>query len=515
MRSPLIMQVLVTGLIAAGAHAQTVIRVDKNATGTPDGTSWSTAYRNLQEAIDVATADQLPHPDQIWVAAETYNPDPSDPFVSYALKSGVEIYGGFLGTAPGGGETLLSQRDPVNNVTSLSGNLGGGTYTLTIVSISGGNSRTRLDGFRIEGASEHAIVITNFSQARFFDLVVEDNENTSFGSGAGMSIDGGSTPTVTDSRFYLNEAFSGGAVYCGYQSTPRFVGCRFETNTATFYGGGALYADNGGYPDIDSSTFIDNQALDGGVGGAGGAIRLASTSSATLRNQIRNCQFIENKAFGTYGGVGGAIYVSGSQKETWVVHSLFDGNSAEDTGGAVYVETTGYAPDSSVISCRFVGNIGEHSGGAIHAGGSVDILNSEFTENIAEGSGEVGGFGGAVYQQPPLTTSSSDVRLINCTLNRNEAAAAVGRGGFGLPIPAFLSHFRCVTPYSGTTRQTEMPRAKMTRSILPPRTPPMLRSNTHVSRTSTFLHRTFNCSIRGTSVTIRSSKTKTQVTCAS
>ena len=59
---------------------------------------------------------------QIWVAAGRYVPAPpnGDKTISITLKSGVALYGGFNGA-----ETSLAQRDPVVNVTIISGDLNG------------------------------------------------------------------------------------------------------------------------------------------------------------------------------------------------------------------------------------------------------------------------------------------------------------------------------------------------------------------------------------------------------
>ncbi len=100
-----------------------VIYVDKDATGAGDGTSWTDAFTNLQEAIDSSQSG-----DRIWVAEGVYfptsdedgDPSPVDPRdVLFKLKDGVKMYGGFLGT-----ETMLSERDPDSNATVLSGDVG-------------------------------------------------------------------------------------------------------------------------------------------------------------------------------------------------------------------------------------------------------------------------------------------------------------------------------------------------------------------------------------------------------
>ena len=96
-----------------------IIFVDKDASGAFDGTSWTNAYKILQNALDAAVSG-----DQVWVAEGAYYPDAgqnhinNDRTETFQLINGVAIYGGFAGT-----ETLLSQRDPAANLTILSGDI--------------------------------------------------------------------------------------------------------------------------------------------------------------------------------------------------------------------------------------------------------------------------------------------------------------------------------------------------------------------------------------------------------
>ena len=102
-------------LPAAVAHGQSVLYVDDDAPVAGDGTSWATAYNDLQDALGAANPG-----DEIWVAAGIYTPDrgTGDRNATFQLIIGVAIYGGFAG-----GETDLGQRDAATNVTILSGDL--------------------------------------------------------------------------------------------------------------------------------------------------------------------------------------------------------------------------------------------------------------------------------------------------------------------------------------------------------------------------------------------------------
>ena len=92
--------IIVSSTMAAQATTYYVDVAQPDNAGA--GTTWATAKRDLQEAINAATSG-----DQIWVAAGIYKPT-HDPFGSagpsdnrdktFFLKDGVALYGGFLAT---------------------------------------------------------------------------------------------------------------------------------------------------------------------------------------------------------------------------------------------------------------------------------------------------------------------------------------------------------------------------------------------------------------------------------
>ena len=116
----LLMSVFLLGMVST-AVGQSIF-VDAAATGSNDGTSWTNAFKYLQDALTVSGPAN-----EIWVAQGTYKPDAhianptgtGDRTATFQLKNGVAICGGFAG-----GETNLDERDWETNETTLSGNIG-------------------------------------------------------------------------------------------------------------------------------------------------------------------------------------------------------------------------------------------------------------------------------------------------------------------------------------------------------------------------------------------------------
>src|SRR5437870_283094 len=135
-----------------------IIGVKADATGKKDGTSWTDAYTDLQDAIAAAMVPGNTI-QQIWVAKGTYKPaGPGGKTSEYfTLVDNVTIYGGFAGTEQG-----VPDRNITANETILSGDLngddtpGGGNITDNSDAVVQDSTTTLptaiLDGFTITAA---------------------------------------------------------------------------------------------------------------------------------------------------------------------------------------------------------------------------------------------------------------------------------------------------------------------------------------------------------------------------
>ncbi|MDO8629702.1 MAG: right-handed parallel beta-helix repeat-containing protein [Phycisphaerales bacterium] len=98
-------------------RGERVIYVHADATGANDGSSWTDAFLDLQDALGAAESG-----DEIWLAGGRYTPDRGtmDRAGVFRMMGGVPLYGGFAGW-----EECRDDRDWAANPTILSGDLNG------------------------------------------------------------------------------------------------------------------------------------------------------------------------------------------------------------------------------------------------------------------------------------------------------------------------------------------------------------------------------------------------------
>lgn len=122
--------------------------VNHQANGLQDGSSWTNAYRSLEQALDRAA--HCPDIDEIWMAEGTYKPFVETPAsFTYAIPAGVRLYGGFAGS-----ETSPGQRVYGAHPTIISGDVGvPGVPTdnlIQVVTVLSGNPGVWIDGVTVK-----------------------------------------------------------------------------------------------------------------------------------------------------------------------------------------------------------------------------------------------------------------------------------------------------------------------------------------------------------------------------
>jgi len=237
--------------------------VNDDVLGGNSGTSWANAYTDLQSALGATACTE------IWVAAGWYTPG-TGRTVSFALHSGVAVYGGFAGT-----ETDLSQRDWQAHPTILSGEIG--------TADPADNTYHVISASEVQGAVLDGLTITGGY------------------AGIGSPVDRGggmhtyqSAVTVRNSIFQGNYAVGGGGIF-SHGGVLILEGVDFIANRAAYNGGG-LHTYIGTQATLTGVTFVNNQALGNYPNGLGGGI--VNWGSSTV---LANVLFRGNTA-GLWGG---------------------------------------------------------------------------------------------------------------------------------------------------------------------------------------------------------------------
>ena len=324
------------------------IYVDKFATGNNDGSDWTNAYTDLQNALSVANSNDL-----VWVATGTYKPTTKiagDREASFQLKSGIKIFGGF----PTGGSAFFD-RNSLIYATKLSGDILGDDDGFTnnsencfhVVTATDTDFGTVIDGFHIIGGNANregfrsggGIKIEN-GTVTVTNCIISNN----YGVFGGGISDLSSSSTISNCTITGNEASDGGGIYHS-SSNSILNNCVISRNHASSFGGGQRVLRSSSLSVINC-TFDNNNADDEGGG----------VSTYYSSNDYVNCKFFGNSS----GDNGGAIYFENNAPH--LTNSIFSGNDTLDSGGGIYNENA----DPILINCSFSNNTAGVTGGAIY-----------------------------------------------------------------------------------------------------------------------------------------------------
>lgn len=295
---PSVLTLLICLLAISSAHSATLY-VTSSGAGANNGSSWSDAFsgENLQTAIDNA----LPG-DEIWVACGTYLPTTTtNRNISFSMRNGVAIYGGFQGT-----EAMLSERDlscgPCSILSGEIGNAGEADNSYTVVYNADLDSSAILDGFTIRDGND-------------------DRSPTSAGNGLGGGVyNHGFNPlgfchsTIRNCVFTNNQASWGAGAfnngYNGGSTEPTYINCIFHHNHSYIEAGGMdTYAVGGhGAPTVINSIFYENTAATN----VGAMYAWGGNAGGNCTPTLINCVFANNFAQNGYGGA----FIADAQDES-------------------------------------------------------------------------------------------------------------------------------------------------------------------------------------------------------
>lgn len=325
-------------IVGIGPGIAGTIYVDKNASGTGNGSSWVNAYNSISSAISDAN-----YGDQIWVASAIYQE-------LITLKNGVAIYGGFEGN-----ETEFNQRDYNTHITVIDANYAGTVVTIT----DNADPNTRVDGFLIRhGDNFHGGGMRIIVAAP----VIANNviaENKSNGLGGGIYCYGYNTLTnaeatiignaIVDNLAYDTEG-NGGGIAC-HGSSPTIANNVIVRNIANRNGGGiSCWASESEELILSSSPVISNNFIlanaanvligDAGSNVGGGGIHCTATDldGSPIQGAVCEAQIINNVIAANGGWLGGGICAVDSILEGAV--SIINNTIVANNGSGIFWQNT-------------------------------------------------------------------------------------------------------------------------------------------------------------------------------
>lgn len=399
---------LLTAAIAAGAIGLQAATRYVDSQGTGDGSSWENASGDLQATIDASEAG-----DEIWVKAGTYKPtlkivSTKPRSLSFKLKSGVSLYGGFAGT-----ETAKEER------------------------------KLKADGKKWEWANPTILSADD-------DVADKWIRELDYGSSSRYSW----TVTGNENNFYH-------CVVANEELTERTVvdGFTMKGGNADYHkpyaGGAAVYAI--GWIELSNCIFTENHAKfksEGTKNFHGGAVTIISTAGTEGKSKVENCLFLNNKSSASYTvSYGGGLYI---QKGS-VSNCEFVGCVSLDGGGGLYND------HGTVTNCNFDDCYGGSGGGLYNDNGTASQITSTNCRALLGGGvyndgtlsyariancyadsedfSDMGGRGGGILNRSGMSLGSVATncsayngggifvetgKIVNCTVQRNAVRNTAG-----------------------------------------------------------------------------------------
>jgi predicted outer membrane repeat protein len=345
--------------------------VDGTVVSSGDGTTWATAFKTIQEAIDAADSHNQSGWTQnyvVWVrggpAGQTYDEN-------ILIWHGVAVYGAWSGSPVS--PTDVPSPYPLRDISTNQTTIDGGALTSVAVI-------AHLPQDRYLDASLKATYDATHSVLDAFTLT---NGTAELGGGVSIYKE---FANVSTCRINSNTAALGGGVYLYKSSaivgdglTPppatllsgdTTIYSNTATGVSTYAGyGGGVYAEKGS-PIIFANLIEDNTAF------YGGGIASRASAPIIVENLI-GCQVSPNTATGTTGdGKGGGIYLDNAtdaaMNKLTIVSNTATG--ATGAGGGIYCDNSNFTLKNSIVAYNTAGNpTPALNGGAIFAVGTTAV----------------------------------------------------------------------------------------------------------------------------------------------
>ncbi|PCJ61797.1 MAG: hypothetical protein COA79_05735 [Planctomycetota bacterium] len=364
--------------VSFSTHNKTILYVDAD-NGTPgNGSSWLNSFDNVQDALTNSAGD-----DELWIADGSYVPGNVKNIHTFELLTGVEVYGGFVGT-----ESFRYQRNWKINKTIFSGDINGdtpgGTTSDDIYHVVTSQTSGLIDGITIK-YGYRGIVCVGSANTIIANCTITSNTNI-LGVGGGF-YNSAASPILINCEITNNTAADNGGGMFNGACSPVIINCNFSGNTANGIIGGGIY-NNSSPAMIFNCTFTGNTSAD-----RGGAICNVNSSS-----KIINCTITGNNAINN----GGAIS-NESSSSTVITNSIIWGNKI-----------------NGVLSTNMADEIYNNS--------STPIITYSIVKGITVSNGNLD-------SDPLFTTPGSDYTLGNSSpaenAGNNDAAIGIDLNGDG------------------------------------------------------------------------------------
>lgn len=312
-----------------------------NAGLTKDGSSWSRAYSNLNDALKNVYANTT----EIWVATGTYYPGDSRED-SFDFKfDGLSFYGGFSGT-----ETTILERDIKANPTILSGDSDGNDSGVDFTTASRSEN-----SYHIVKITANNILLDGFT-------IQDGHANGGTGNNAASAIDKSETVNtlhLKNCTIRNNVSLVAGSVSAWFDinGTMNIENCIFDGNVSTYSSGVYVGTRNNRTltANITNSLFVNNVSKNNGATlgftGSSAWIR-ANGSGSTITTNIVNTTFANNTDTGTRAdlnskGTLSLVKTSGTHNAT-ISNSIFF-NNTETSGATSLAVTQGHVNIANVV----------------------------------------------------------------------------------------------------------------------------------------------------------------------